>query len=159
MGVSGAGKTTVGRALADSLGWKFYEGDDFHPQHNIDLMSRGHPLTDQDRAPWLDALRELIGDVISRGDRAVLACSALRHVYRVGLIPRGADPEDVRFVFLDVPPDVLRERLELREGHFAPPELLDSQLSTLEKPGHAFTVDGTLPPADIVTRVRSAIGI
>ncbi len=159
MGPAGAGKTVVGRALAGALDWRFIEGDDFHSEASLAKMTHGEPLTDDDRAPWLAALRAAIGDVIQANDHAVLACSALKHAYRVALIPADAGEGAVRFVFLDVPADVLRQRLATRVGHFAPPELLPSQLATLEIPRHAVRIDGTRSPSDIVRDIRAAIGV
>jgi gluconokinase len=159
MGVSGAGKTTVGRALATGLGWTFYEGDDFHPQRNIEKMAAGQPLTDEDRAPWLAALRSLIDGLLARDDRAVVACSALRHAYRKGLTPEEPRRDSVKFVFLDVPAAVLRQRLRQRQGHFMTDALLDSQLATLEPPRNALRVDGTRPVAEIILEVRRQLGL
>lgn len=159
MGVSGAGKTTIGRALATGLGWTFYEGDDYHPPRNIEKMSAGQPLADEDRAPWLSALRMLIDDLLARDDRAVIACSALRHEYRKRLTPAGGQRESVRFVFLDVPAATLRQRLRQRQGHFMTDALLDSQLATLEPPRNAIRVDGTQPVAEIVRHVRQQLGL
>jgi carbohydrate kinase (thermoresistant glucokinase family) len=158
MGVSGAGKTTVGQALAKELGRTFYEGDDFHPPRNIEKMAAGQPLTDKDRAPWLATLRQLIDDCLTRGERAVIACSALRHQYRKLLTPEGPRGESVTFVFLDVPVDVLRARLRERKGHFMTDALLDSQLATLEPPRSAIRVDGTRPVDEIVREVRRRLG-
>jgi len=158
MGVTGAGKTTVGQALAQSLHWAFYEGDDFHTEHNIELMRHGTPLTDGDREPWLQALARLITNVIANHDHAVLACSALRQRYRDELVP-GDLPGAVRFVYLDVPPEVLRERVSHRAHYFMPASLLPSQLETLEKPRDAITVDGANPPPDIVRQVRAELGV
>ncbi len=159
MGVSGAGKTLVGHALAAAVGWPFYEGDDYHSQANVDKMAHGIPLDDADRAPWLAALRDLIAGVISRGEHGVLACSALKQHYRDVLVPENAAPGAVRFVFLDVPKPVLLERLKDRKGHFMPPELLDSQLATLEHPRDAVRIDGTRPVPEIVRRVRDDLGV
>jgi gluconokinase len=159
MGVAGAGKTLVGSALARELGWAFYDADDFHSPENVAKMHAGIGLTDADRAPWLAKLRDLIDHVIRDGRRAVLACSALKHSYRQALTPEDAPPGTVRFVFLDVPAEVLRERLEHRAHHYAPPELLASQLATLEPTRDAIRVDGTLPPDEIVRAVRSALGV
>lgn len=158
MGVTGAGKTTVGQALAQSLHWAFYEGDDFHTKHNIELMRHGTPLTDDDREPWLQALARLIANVIANHDHAVLACSALRQRYRDELVPPNV-PGAVRFVYLDVPLDVLRDRVSRRPHHFMPASLLPSQLETLEKPRDAITVDGTSPPPQIVRQVRDTLGV
>lgn len=160
MGPSGAGKTTVGRALAESLGWQYLEGDDFHPAANVEKMAAGIPLDDADRAPWLAALEHLIAGILAEGGHAVLACSALRHRYRAAMIPPEAPSWAVRFVYLQVPAAVLRERLEHREGHFMPPSLLPSQLAALEPPTESgFTVDGTRPPAEIVRTVRATLGL
>jgi gluconokinase len=151
MGVSGAGKTTVGRALASRLGWEFIEGDDFHPPANIEAMAAGHALTDADRAPWLQAIRERIEQIMAAGDHAVIACSALRHSYRSVLA--GQDSDAVRFVQLDVPREVLEKRLEHRHGHFMPASLLDSQLATLEGSSTALRIDGTKSVESIVDEI------
>ena len=174
MGVAGAGKTVVGQALSAAIGWPFYEGDAFHPAANIAKMTRGEGLTDEDRAPWLAALRDLISGVVERGEHAVLACSALKHSYR-NILASDAPPaaseggsnpgmhthrsSAVRFVYLDVPPEVLKARLEQRRGHFAPPSLLPSQLEALEEPRDALWVDGTQPPPSIVVSIREALGV
>jgi gluconokinase len=155
MGVSGSGKTTVGTALARRLGWTFVEGDDFHPARNIELMASGHPLTDGDRAPWLAALRQRIDDAIARREPIVLACSALRHSYR-SVLAKGVE-RSVRFVQLEVPPEVLRERLKGRVGHYMPPELLHSQLATLEDSSTAIHVDGTKPVDVLVSEIVRAL--
>lgn len=130
MGVSGAGKTVVGQALARALGCAFLEGDAYHPPANVAKMRRGEPLTDADREPWLHALAAALAEQEARGERSVLACSALRRRYR----DRLAAAVPCRFVLLDVPPDELAERLARRTGHFMPAALLDSQLATLEPP-------------------------
>jgi gluconokinase len=159
MGVAGAGKTLIGRALATALGWRFYDGDDYHSAANIEKMREGDALSDADRAPWLDALRALIGEVIETGARAVLACSALKQSYRDKLVPEGVPPGAVRWVYLSVPESVLADRLKHRAGHFAPPELLPGQLATLEEPRDALWIDGTRPPEEIVRMVRDAFGV
>lgn len=156
MGVSGAGKTTAGQALAAALGWTFYDADDFHSPANIEKMRTGHALTDADRLPWLERLRALIGGAIANGDHIVLACSALKKSYRAALVAPQAHPGAVRFVFLDVPRTVLHDRLATRKHYFAP-SLLDSQLETLERPRDAIIVDGTRPVPEIVRDVRSAL--
>lgn len=155
MGVSGAGKTTVGRALARALGWSFSDADDFHSPANVAKMRRGEALTDADRAGWLAALRVLIDDLGARGEDAVLACSALRDAYRREL---AGGPTAVRFVWLRVEPAALRRRLESRHGHYMPASLLGSQLATLEAPADAIVVDGARPPDAIVATIRTAIG-
>jgi gluconokinase len=159
MGVAGAGKTLVGKTLARAIGWAFYDADDFHSRANIEKMSRGEPLTDDDRRPWLAAMRVTIAGVIERADHGVLACSALKEWYRRALVPEEAPPGAVRFVYLDVPESVLHDRLARRTGHFAPPELLPSQLKTLEPPVDAVWEDGTRSPDDIVRSVRASLGV
>jgi gluconokinase len=159
MGVSGAGKTEVGVALAATLQWPFYDADQYHSPANVANMHRGEGLTDEDRAPWLARLHELVADVIATDRRCVLACSALKQAYREALTPEAASAGEVTFVYLDVPRDVLDERLRTRHGHFAPPELLDSQLATLEKPREALWVDGTLTPTEIVDFIRERLRV
>lgn len=154
MGVSGSGKTTVGKLLARRLGWRFYEGDDFHPQANVDKMSRGVPLDDGDRRPWLDNLHRLIERTVAAGDNAILACSALKRSYRERLA--GGLP-DVRFVFLQAGPELLRQRLESRRDHFMKADLLDSQLATLEEPRDAVVANAALPADEIVGRIRGEL--
>jgi gluconokinase len=129
-GVSGAGKTTIGKLLAEQLGWQFYEADDFHPRANIEKMRSGRPLTDEDRWPWLERLREQITRSINAKDNAVLACSALKRAYRDRL--RVSD--DVTFVFLRGDYALIAEQLRHRRGHFMNPELLRSQFADLEQP-------------------------
>ncbi len=158
MGVAASGKSTVGSALAQALGWTFYDGDDFHSAANKAKMASGAPLTDEDRAPWLATLSALVGEVIRQDAHAVLACSALKASYRDAIVPDGAPPGAVRFVFLDVPRAALEERLMHRK-HFFPASLLDSQLDTLEPPRDAVTVDGTCPIPEIVATVRNALRI
>ena len=130
-GVSGAGKTTVGKMLAEQLGWRFLEADDFHPAANIEKMRKGHPLTDEDRWPWLDCLRKQIEQVLSAGENAVLACSALKRAYRDRL--RVSD--EVKFVFLRGDYALVEKQLRSRHGHFLNPALLRSQFADLEEAG------------------------
>jgi gluconokinase len=159
MGVSGAGKTTVGRALATATGWALYDADDYHSPANIAKMHRGEGLTDADRDSWLTALAALLQRVLAGDARAILACSALKHEYRERLRIDGDNSGAVKFVYLDVPEEVLRQRLASRHHPFATPALLDSQLATLERPRDALYVDGTLPVDEIVRRIRNGLGI
>jgi gluconokinase len=159
MGVSGAGKTTVGRALAAATGWPFYDADDYHSAANIAKMHRGEGLTDADRESWLTALSALLQHVLASDARAILACSALKHEYRKRLRVAGDTSEAVKFVYLDVPADVLRQRLANRHHPFATPALLDSQLATLERPADALYVDGTLAVDQIVRRICTGLRI
>lgn len=159
MGVAGAGKTVVGRALAESLGWRFEDADDRHTPENKARMARGEGLTDAERGPWLAELEAFIAAMIAQDRRVVLACSALKEAYRAALVPPDAPAGAVRFVYLDVPRDVLDQRLRSRHGHYAGPSLLDSQLATLEEPRDAIRMDGTLPIPEIVDGIRVALGV
>ena len=156
MGVSGSGKTTVGRKLADELGWSFYEGDDFHSETRIEKMSRGVPLTDEDRRPWLAALRAVVDRAIEKEENAVLACSALKASYRE--ILRG-DHAGVVFVYLKADSGLIAERLERRAGHYAKRNLLPSQMATMEEPADAVKVDASRTPEEIVVEIRRRLGI
>jgi gluconokinase len=131
MGVSGSGKSTIAEHLAARLGWRYVDGDLFHPPANVAKMSAGHPLTDEDRWPWLRAIAAEIDRLAAAGTRAVVACSALKRAYR-DILAHGRD--DVRIVFLDGTKDLIAKRLAARKGHFMPPGLLDSQFKTLEPP-------------------------
>jgi gluconokinase len=131
MGVSGSGKSTIADKLAERLGWTFEDGDGFHPASNVAKMRAGHPLTDQDRGPWLRAIADEIDRVCTAGERAVIACSALKHAYRDILVHGRSD---VRIVFLKGTQALIADRLARRKGHFMPPGLLDSQFKTLEPP-------------------------
>jgi gluconokinase len=157
MGVSGSGKSTVGRLLADRLGWAFVEGDDYHPAANVEKLRRGTPLTDADRRPWLAALRARTDAALDRGEDLVLACSALKHDYQHYL--ERHDPAHVHFVYLHGSEELMRERLKARTGHFMNPALLHSQFETLEPPEHAVRVEVTEPPEEIVAKVRRALGV
>lgn len=159
MGIAGAGKTAVGHLLAAELGWRFIEGDDFHPPENVDKIRRGVGLDDADRAPWLARLEREIRDLLRREASAVLACSALRRRYRDQL---RVDPQRVRFVYLRCSPAVLAARLRERRGHFAGPALLPTQLETLEEPAgpeDALCVDGDASLRDVVAQVRTRLGV
>lgn len=156
MGVSGSGKTTTGTALAEAIGWRFVEGDSFHPAENLRKMAEGIPLDDADRAPWLHALADQIAAAEARGECLVIGCSALKRSYRD--ILRGGAPR-VRFLHIDGPREVLARRLAQRSGHFFPPRLLDSQLATLEPLAadeDGAVVDLSLPVKD---QVRIAVDL
>jgi len=155
MGVTGSGKTTVGRLLAQQLGWEFSDADDFHPQANVEKMARGIPLNDEDRVPWLERLRIQITNWIANGQNAVLACSALKRTYRKEL---SVGPE-VRFVYLKGSPELIRKRLQLRRGHFADEKILASQFADLEEPEAAVTVDISQAPEMIVAAIRERLGL
>jgi gluconokinase len=147
MGVSGSGKSTVGVRLAQRLKREFAEGDNFHPAANVMKMASGHPLTDEDREPWLEAISAWLDSELASGRKAVLACSALKRRYRDRLRRPG-----VRFVYLRVSEEELQRRVKRRTGHFMPPSLLDSQLADLEPPQDdedAITVDATNPDASV----------
>ena len=140
MGVSGSGKTTIADRLAERLHWTYEDGDKYHPKGNVEKMSAGHPLTDEDRWPWLQAIADKIDQVCEADQHAVVACSALKRAYRDVLV-HGRD--DVRIVYLDGTRELIAGRLAARKGHFMPPGLLDSQFKTLEAPGvdeHPITV-------------------
>jgi gluconokinase len=155
MGVSGAGKTTVGQLLASELGWDFVDADDYHSPENVEKMRNGIPLTDVDRAPWLDTLRTLIANWIAAGKNTVLACSALKQAYRERL---QVSPE-VQVVYLKGRPQTLRQRLHARTGHFMTERMLDSQLAALEAPEDAVAVDADRSPAEIVSEIRTRLSL
>lgn len=152
MGVSGAGKSTVGRLLAERLQAQFHEGDEYHSEANREKMSRGIALTDADREPWLAALRKLIDAIQARGADAVISCSALKRKYREQLRAPG-----VHFVYLKASPEVLESRLRSRQGHFVGPTLLQSQLATLEEPKHAIVVDADQPIETVVSQIQTQL--
>jgi gluconokinase len=155
MGVVGAGKTTVGRLLAEQLGWEFADADDFHPKSNVDKIRHGIALTDEDRAPWLAALREEIIRWIHEGRNVVLACSALKRSYRQEL-DAGAE---VRFVYLKGSANLIAQRLRARRGHYAGEAILASQFDDLEEPVDAVTVDIDASPQEIVAEIRQKLGL
>jgi gluconokinase len=150
MGVSGSGKSVIGAAFARALGIEFVEGDAYHPPENVERMSRGVPLTDDDRAGWLRALAMRIGEARDAGTGLVMTCSALKRSYRDIL---RAEAHELRFVFLRGPGALIAERLAGRRGHFMPASLLDSQLATLEEPSPdegAWVCDIRKSPEDLV---------
>jgi gluconokinase len=156
MGVSGSGKTTIGERLARALGWPFYDGDQFHPPANVAKMQQGLPLTDEDRWPWLHALRAHIETWVQQGMSAVLACSALKQAYREHLV---IDEAEVKLVYLKGDYDLIQERLAQRRGHFMPPGLLASQFAALEEPEWGVIVDVVHPPETIVALIREQLGV
>jgi gluconokinase len=156
MGVAGAGKTTVGRALAETLGWAFHDGDDFHTLENVERMAAGLPLSDADRDPWLRRIETLIRELGVRAEPAVLACSALRDDYRARLRRAAEAQASTHVVFLHISPDEASRRIRERIGHFMPPSLVESQFAALEPPSDALVLDGTEAPAELVRRICEA---
>lgn len=159
MGVSASGKSTVGAALARSLALPFVEGDGLHSRHNIEKMSRGEPLTDEDRAPWLAAIASLLTDEVRFPRGVVVACSALKAAYRDEL---RAASSAVRFVFLDASPELIAARMAARRHHFMPPALEASQFAALERPApndpDVIILDAALSVAALVAAARRALG-
>jgi gluconokinase len=154
MGVSGSGKSTIGQMLAESLGWEFHDGDDLHPEANKRKMHSGLALTDEDRAPWLLTIRNLISSIVGAGRNAVIACSALKQSYRDQIV---VDPAAVKIVFLKGSAELIASRIQSRIGHFMSPTLLQSQFDTLEEPRDAIVVDIDASPAEIVRAIRAQI--
>ena len=155
-GVSGAGKTMIGKLLAEGLRWRFLEADDFHPRANIDKMRRGIPLTDEDRSPWLDSLREQIRKFVEARQDAVLAYSALKRVYRERLCVS----DDVRFVFLRGNYALIENQLRRRRGHFMNPALLRSQFADLEElrsNENAVTMELGRTPEELVQEIKTKL--
>ena len=156
MGVAGVGKSTVGSALAQRLGWPFLEADDDHSPTNVADMARGEPLGDEGRDVWIAAVRRRVVAHVARGESVVLACSALRHAHREVL--RSAAPR-VEFAHLIAPAAVIEQRLATRPGHFAGPELLPSQLQDLEAPRDAFVLDARRSVPELVEGIVDALGL
>jgi gluconokinase len=154
MGVAGSGKSTIGAMLAHALVCEFHDADDLHPLANRDKMHRGIPLTDEDRRPWLAAVRTLIDRYVSAGADAVVACSALRQSYRNALTE---GVEGIRLVYLKGSYDLIARRLSMRRGHFFDPELLRSQFDALEEPRDAIAVETTQTPGEIVAVIRARL--
>ena len=156
MGVCGSGKTSVGRRIAERMDWPFVEGDDLHPETNRRKMAAGTPLTDEDRWPWLDRIVETMRRAGAEGGSMVVACSALRRVYRDRLRGCGAE---VRFLHLTGAPALIRARMERRDRHFMPAGLLDSQLATLEPAGAGEVIHDLCVTEDVETLARAAVGL
>ena len=157
-GVSGSGKTTIGKLLAEHLGWRFLEADDFHPAANIEKMRNGHPLSDEDRWPWLGCLRKQIEQLLSAGENAVLACSALKRAYRDRLRVSG----EAKFVFLRGDYALVEKQLRSRHGHFMNAALLQSQFDDLEEPQpdeNVLTIEMGRTPEEIVERIKAKLNL
>lgn len=157
-GVAGSGKTTVGIQLAAALGWPFREGDDDHPAANVAKMARGEPLLDLDRWPWLDRLRARVADALRGGQDLVLTCSALKESYRQRL---RIDPSQVRFVYLEIPPELAARRLHARQGHFMKESMVPSQFADVQPPPpeEALILDARQPPEALVAGIRAALDL
>ena len=153
MGAAGAGKTTVGCQLSQALRWPFLDGDDLHSLENIAKMSRDTPLTDEDRRPWIQALRRSIAEWLEQEMNAVLTCSLLTHAHRVAVLA-GYEPH-VKLVYLQASHALLHKRLTARTGHFAGVGLLESQMALLEEPTHALTLDASQAPERLVQTIRN----
>jgi gluconokinase len=154
MGVSGAGKTTVGKELAEALGFRFSDADEFHSPENLEKMRRAVSLDEEDRQPWLRAMANAIDAWLATGTDVVLACSALKERYRSILL---RDPARMRVVYLKISREIARARVAARTDHFMPQVLVDSQFEALEEPRDGITVDAALHPDEIVTRVRAVL--
>lgn len=155
-GVSGAGKTTIGKLLARDLSWRFIEADDFHPAANIEKMRSGHPLTDNDRWPWLEHLRQQIERSLCARENAVLACSALKRAYR----DRLHVSDEIKFVFLRGDYALVQKQLRRRHGHFMNAALLQSQFDDLEEPEsdeNVLTIELGRTPEEIVNRIEAKL--
>ena len=159
MGVSGIGKTTIGTMLAERTGWIFEDADDYHSEANRRKMASGVPLTDDDRLPWLRALHDRMVEHLAAGESAVLACSALRAMAREELM-RGLAPGQMQFVLLHAPPALIAQRIQARRHQYMNPNLLPSQLATLEEPDDAWriSVEGTPEQAmqEIMVKLRAS---
>jgi gluconokinase len=159
MGVSGSGKSTTGALLAERLGCPFRDADSFHPPANIEKMSRGTPLTDEDRAPWLQAIAAWIDERLAAGERGIVSCSALKRAYRDAIV---GGRKGVRLVFLKGDKDLIASRMASRLDHFMPPALLDSQFATLQEPGpdeQPLVVPITPKPTEVVEFILRELGL
>jgi gluconokinase len=154
MGVSGTGKSTIGKLLSDRTGWDFYDADDFHSPANLNKLNRGIALTDSDRLPWLKELQQLISRALDSKKQGILACSALKAQYRQ--ILQGGSSE-VIFIYLRGDYNCIQNRVQQRTGHFMNPSLLRSQFDTLEEPQDALTIDVALNPGAMVEEILKKI--
>jgi gluconokinase len=155
MGTTGAGKTTVGEILSRELGWEFADADNFHSAANVEKMSKGIGLTDADRKPWLDALRDKVAKWISEGKNGILACSALKKAYRDEL---SVGPQ-VKWVYLKGSFEEISKRVAERKGHYAKQDLVVSQFAALEEPKDALTIDVDRSPEEIATDILKRLGL
>jgi len=155
MGTAGSGKTTIGELLAAQLGWEFSDGDSFHSPANVEKMSHGIPLTDADRGPWLDSIRDAIVRWLAERQNVILACSALKQRYRDRLLVSPG----VKLVYLKGSFELLRQRLHARKGHYATAQLLTSQFADLEEPSDALVVDVAPSPQEIVAQIRERLAV
>ena len=155
MGPAGSGKTTVGELLAAQLAWDFFDADNFHSPANIEKMSRGIPLHDEDRIPWLHSLRDAMLQWDSNGRNAILACSALKGSYRERLQINS----NVKLVYLKGSFELFRERLHSRRGHYAGEQILAGQFADLEEPADAITIDAAQSPEQIVAEIREQLAL
>ncbi|MGV0102606.1 gluconokinase [Nostoc sp. DSM 114167] len=156
MGVSGSGKTTIGKLLADSLEWEFSDADTFHSPENVEKMRRGIPLSEEDRMPWLQDLQTAIKHWLQENKNVVLACSALKNSYRQFLV---VDSERIKLVYLKGSYELIQKRLKERSNHYMSEKLLDSQFYTLEEPVDTLSMDVAQPPQIIVQNIRTALEI
>ena len=151
MGVSGSGKTTIGRKLAESINIPFYDADDYHPEANVVKMTTGLPLNDEDRLPWLKNLKEHLKEWKGKGG-AILACSALKKSYREIL---NSSDDDIFWIYLEGSKSLISNRMKARKGHYMPSTLLDSQFATLETPSEALKINIEKTPTEIVNYIQS----
>ncbi|BAY64024.1 carbohydrate kinase [Calothrix brevissima NIES-22] len=156
MGVSGSGKTTVGKLLAESLGWNFSDADAFHLPENVEKMRNGIPLTEADRKPWLEALQAVIKQWLQENTNVVLACSALKDSYRQFLL---VDSERIQLVYLKGSYDLIQKRLQERQNHYMPVILLQSQFDALEEPLNNVYIDIAQSPQAIVQNIKTMLQI
>ena len=152
MGVAGSGKSTLGRALAQKLGWDFFDADDFHSAENIAKMAAGIPLSDSDRIPWLTTLNRQLVSTLDAGRHPILACSALKEKYRARLL---RDAAGIVVIYLKGSYEEIRPRLLTREGHYMKENMLRSQFNTLEEPHNALVLDVSQPVSEMLKRINT----